>query len=33
VRTLRKKTITIERCASDMVILSRGSVNAYSTLW
>jgi hypothetical protein len=22
-----------KRCASDMVILSRGSANAYSTLW
>jgi hypothetical protein len=33
VRTLWKKTITIKKCTSDMVILSRGSVNAYSTLW
>jgi hypothetical protein len=33
VRTLRKKAITIERCASDTMILSRGSTNAYSTLW
>jgi hypothetical protein len=34
VRTLwKKKIITIERCTSDTVILSRGSVNAYSMLW
>jgi hypothetical protein len=33
VRTLWKKAITIERCIRDMVILSRGSTNAYSTLW
>jgi hypothetical protein len=32
-RTLCKKTITTERCTSDMVILSHGSANAYSTLW
>jgi hypothetical protein len=31
-RTLWNKTIT-EKCASDTVILSRGSTNAYSTLW
>jgi hypothetical protein len=33
VRTLWKKTITIKKCTSDTMILSRGSVNAYSTLW
>jgi hypothetical protein len=33
VRTLWKKTITIRRCTSDTVILSRGSANAYSMLW
>jgi hypothetical protein len=33
VRTLWKKTITIERCTSDTTILSSGSANAYSTLW
>jgi hypothetical protein len=33
VRTLRKKAITIESHTSDMVILSRDSANAYSTLW
>jgi hypothetical protein len=33
VRTLWKKTITIKRFTSDTVILSRGSVKAYSTLW
>jgi hypothetical protein len=33
VRTLWKKTIMIESCTSDTVILSRGSANAYSTLW
>jgi hypothetical protein len=32
-RTLWKKTITVERCTSDTMILSRGSANAYSTLW
>ena len=33
VRTLWKKTITIKKCTSDTVILSRGSDNAYSMLW
>jgi hypothetical protein len=33
VRTLWKKTITIKRFTSDTVILSRGLVKAYSTLW
>jgi hypothetical protein len=28
-----KKTIIIKKCTSDMVILSHGSANAYSTLW
>jgi hypothetical protein len=33
VRTLRKKSITKESGTRDTVILSRGSANAYSTLW
>jgi hypothetical protein len=33
VRTLWKKTIMIERCTSDTVILYHGSANAYSMLW
>jgi hypothetical protein len=33
VRTLGKTTFTIKKCTSDTVILSRGSANAYSTLW
>jgi hypothetical protein len=33
VRTPRKNAITKEKCSSDMVILSHGSANAYSTLW
>jgi hypothetical protein len=28
-----RKTITLKKCISDMVILSRGLTNAYSTLW
>jgi hypothetical protein len=33
VRTLWKKTITIKKYTSYTMILSRGSANAYSTLW
>jgi hypothetical protein len=33
VRTLRKKSITMKSGTRDTVILSRGSTNAYSTLW
>jgi hypothetical protein len=33
VRILWKKTITVERCTSDTLILSCGSANASSMLW
>jgi hypothetical protein len=33
VRTLEEKPITMKSDTRDTVILSRGSANAYSTLW